>query len=107
MHGLGVKDGILQGVIVTPSHETMDIKFVGSPIDLMKVAMFLNLEPAEGQVEEMRRRHEAGEEGDGIVTLADPRGGFATLAPVDRASDMIAWIINTAIERGEDPRPFL
>lgn len=73
------RDGILQGVVITPStNEQVDIRYVGSPMELMQVAMFLGLEPV-GEPDE----------DEGVISLTDERGGFATLAPTDRASDLL------------------
>lgn len=98
------KDGILQGTVITPdSEESVDIRFVGSPLDLMKVAMFLGLEPCQGEVEAMSN----GDKHDGQVMLTDNRGGYATLVPTERASDLIQSIAAFAQENGLEPPPFL
>lgn len=96
------KDGILQGTVITPgSEEPVDIKFVGAPMELMKVAAFLGLEPMRNESDDMAV------DGGGTATLFDSRGGYATIAPTERASDLIQSIMQEAQERGFELPPFL
>jgi hypothetical protein len=97
------KDGILSGTVVTPdSTEAVDIRFVGSPLDLMKVAMFLGLEPVQSQIDDLLEDRDPGQ-----IILTDNRGGMATLCPTERASDLIQSIAAFAQENGFEPPPFL
>lgn len=92
------KDGILQGVVVTPGEEEpVEIRYIGPPLDLMKVATFLGLELKDGQEEES----------SGFMELKDPRGGYATIQPCERASDLIQTVLAFAKDLGQDPPPFL
>jgi len=77
------KDGVLQGVLVAPvSGETHEVRFVGTPMDLCAVAQFLGLEPVDGS--DINARDDIA-----VMELQDGRGGYATLQPVDRASDLL------------------
>ena len=77
------KDGVLQGVLVAPvTMESHEIRYVGTPMDLQAVASFLGLEPVEGS--EVNNDFTSP-----VIELADSRGGYATMQPVDRASDLL------------------
>ena len=77
------KDGVLQGVLVAPvSNQSHEIRFIGTPMDLCQVAQFLGLEPVDGS--ELNSRADSA-----VMELQDGRGGYATLQPVDRASDLL------------------
>lgn len=92
------KDGILQGVVVTPmEEEPVEIRYIGPPLDLMKVATFLGLE---------LKDENQGQE-SAFMELKDPRGGYATIQPCERASDLIQTVLALAKELGDDPPPFL
>jgi hypothetical protein len=76
-------DGVLQGVLVAPvTHESHEIRYVGTPMDLQAVAQFLGLEPV-GDSEVNN------DFSNPMVELQDGRGGYATLQPVQRASDLL------------------
>ena len=77
------KDGVLQGVLVAPqTHDSHEIRYVGTPMDLVAVAQFLGLEPVDGS--ELNA-----DMSNPVVEMQDGRGGYATLQPVDRASDLL------------------
>ena len=77
------KDGVLQGVLVAPkTNESHEVRYVGTPMDLVAVAQFLGLEPVDGS--ELNS-----DMNSPVVELQDGRGGYATLQPVDRASDLL------------------
>jgi hypothetical protein len=77
------KDGVLQGVLVAPkTNESHEVRYVGTPMDLVSVAQFLGLEPVDGS--ELNA-----DMSSPIIELQDGRGGYATLQPVDRASDLL------------------
>jgi len=91
------KDGVLQGVIIVPqSGEAVDIRYIGSPLDLMRTAIFLGLEPVN-----------SGDDETACMELKDPRGGYATLQPAERASDLLNTVAQMAREQGLDLPPFL
>lgn len=102
MSGIGTntyKPGVLQGVVITPmNEETIEIRYTGSPLDLMKVAMFLGLEPI-GEPDPASP----------VMELKDKRGGYATLQPAERASDLLQTVAALAQEEGLPPGtlPFL
>lgn len=100
MSGIGAntyKPGVLQGIIVTPvNEEAIEIRYTGSPLDLMKVAVFLGLEPTG-----------APDESNPVIELKDNRGGYATLQPAERASDLLQTVAAVAQEEGLPPFPFL
>lgn len=100
MSGIGsniYKPGVLQGVVMTPgSNEAVEIRYTGSPLDLMKVAIFLGMEPIGDQ-----------EDDDPVTQLKDERGGYATIQPAERASDLLQTIAQMAQQKGIPPFPFL
>ena len=76
-------DGVLQGVLVAPvTKESHEIRYVGTPMDLVAVAQFLGLEPVDGS--DLNADMDSP-----VVEMQDGRGGYATLQPVDRASDLL------------------
>lgn len=83
IHSKTYKDGILQGVLVAPvSNESHEIRYVGTPMDLASVANFLGLEPVEGS--EVNADFSTP-----VIEMTDGRGGYATLQPVEQASDLL------------------
>lgn len=100
MNSSTMKDGILQGVVITPfSGQSIDIRFVGSFRELVMVARFLGLEPSPDQIAAPRE----GENDDALILLHDQHGGHATLQPVDRASDLLRTIAFGGKPGGEMP----
>jgi len=91
------RDGILQGVLVAPkTNESHEIRYVGTPMDLVATAQFLGLEPVDGS--EMNANDDSA-----VMELQDGRGGYATLQPVDRASDLLHTVQEmTAMMRSGD-----
>jgi hypothetical protein len=92
------KDGVLQGVLVAPGKEgkSHEIRYVGTPMDLMAVAQFLQLEPVDGS--DLNTDLDSP-----VIDLHDGRGGYATLQPVDRASDLLHTVAEmTAMMRSGD-----
>lgn len=97
-------DGILQGIVVNPdTGDETSVRFTGPPIDLMKVAAFLQLEPQSSQLDAMLNDEEI----DGPVVLTDQKGSYVTLQPVQRASDLLNTIVAEAQKRGLPPPPFI
>lgn len=93
------KDGVLQGVCVAPkTNESHEIRYVGPPMDLVCVAQFLGLEPVDGS--ELNANPDSP-----VMELQDGRGGYATLQPVDRASDLLHTIaeVKQLMESGQLP----
>jgi len=94
------KDGVLQGIVVTPvTDEPVEIRYIGPPMDLIKVATFLGLEPTESEVNL--------DPDSPVLELRDDRGGYATLQPAERASDLLQTVAAFAKEQGFDTPPFL
>jgi NAD(P)-dependent dehydrogenase (short-subunit alcohol dehydrogenase family) len=70
--------------------------YVGTPMDLVATAQFLGLEPVDGS--EMNANDDSA-----VMELQDGRGGYATLQPVDRASDLLHTVQEmTAMMRSGD-----
>lgn len=87
------KDGVLQGMLVSPGRDgkSHEVRFVGTPMDLVAVAQFLGLEPVDGS--EINARDDTG-----MMELQDGRGGYATLQPVDQASDLLHTVAEMQAE---------
>jgi hypothetical protein len=92
------KDGVLQGVVIAPvTGESIEIRYIGTPMDLAATARFLGLEPVEGAVENA-------DPDNPVMSLTDGRGGYATLQPAERASDLLHTVAEmTAQLGGSDP----
>lgn len=103
MSGIGsntYKPGVLQGIVITPSENTpVEIRYTGSALDLMKVAVFLGLEPTTSP--------ENADPNNPVIELKDNRGGYATLQPAERASDLLQTVAAIAKEEGMDFPRFL
>lgn len=103
MSGIGsntYKPGVLQGIVITPSENTpVEIRYTGSALDLMKVAVFLGLEPTDSP--------ENVNPDSPVIELRDNRGGYATLQPAERASDLLQTVAAIAKEEGMDFPRFL
>jgi hypothetical protein len=93
------KDGVLQGVLVAPkTNQSHEVRYVGTPMDLVAVAQFLGLEPVDGS--ELNANDDSA-----VMELQDGRGGYATLQPVDRASDLLHTVaeMTTMMRSGDLP----
>jgi len=101
------KDGVLQGIVVAPvTGESIEIRYIGPPMDLIAVAQFLGLEPVNSDEET--------DFSNPLTALQDNRGGYATLQPAERASDLLHTVAEMTAQlresgglpEGDDSNPW-